>query len=166
MHGALPAGPTLPNIDGTPAGIVGSTKIGSAGKSVRGGSDTPPVPPVPPIPTSMRPPRPPMPPAAPLPPAPVPAAPVAGGDDPTFAQANAQVNPRMTTPRVIALRRLRVLLITTYRRGPFVKSGKYNNRIRQHPRQQTAQSCDGTTVVIRGVGSTAYSGEYRRKVPF
>jgi hypothetical protein len=111
-----------------------------------------------------------MPPAAVLPPAPpgfpVPAAPVGDGDDPTFAQANAQVPARMTTLRVNALRRLLVLLITTNRRGRLVKSGKYNNRIREHLRQPTGEWRNGTTAVDRGVGPTAYSWEYRRNVPF
>ena len=167
MQGALPVAPTFPNMDATPDGIVGSTKIGSVGKSVRGGGGAPPVPPMPPIPTSMRPPMPPVAVLPPVPPGfPVPAAPVGYGDDPTFAQASAQVPARMTTLRLNALQRLLVLLITTNRRGRLVKSGKYNNRIRQHLRQPTARLCNGTTVVRRSVGSTEYSWEYRRKVPF
>ena len=41
MQGALPAGPSAPNSEGALGGIVGSTKIGSAGKSVSGGGGAP-----------------------------------------------------------------------------------------------------------------------------
>ena len=91
----LPAGPAVPNKAGAFVGIVGSTKMGSVGKSVSGGGAVPPMPPAPPVPDTMR-----LSAAAgasggahicapPLgPPLPVTSPDVGGGDDRTFAQAN------------------------------------------------------------------------------
>ena len=145
MQGALPAGPSEPNSEGALAGIVGSTKIGSDGKSVSGGGGAPPVPPRPPVPTMTRPPLPLAPavpglPPPPMPGFPVPAVPVGDCDDPTFAQANAQSDREDGGAAEECPSKLARVAHYNSRRRRLVKFGKDDNRTRPRFSQPTQQS--------------------------